>query len=82
MKPNINFALPQTATCIVVWYRNGARHETKINTPSTSLGLAAAMLAHRVGFSEIRAVKADPNGRLKDTSGINVMGLAHQMMAC
>lgn len=73
------FAFPNTTTCFVVWVRNGERHETKINTPCSTEGLRCAMLEHRVGYSEIRAVKADPNGVLKNTGSINPMGLALAM---
>jgi len=53
-----NFKLPQTKMCVVVWYRNGTRTEHLIQTPQSNLGLTNVMFQHRVGPSEIRAVKA------------------------
>lgn len=45
--------------CIVVWYRNGKPNETLIDTPANNDALVQTMLMeHRVGASEIRAVKA------------------------
>lgn len=55
--PTTNFKLPTTKLCIVVWYRNGIKHETLINTPSTNEMLVTTMFQHRVGASELRAVK-------------------------
>lgn len=52
-----NFTLPQTKLCVVVWFRNGKRSETLIDTPRTNESLVLTMLGHRVGRSEIRAVK-------------------------
>jgi hypothetical protein len=37
------------------------------------------MLGQRVGYSEIRAVKADPNGALKSVAVINTAALAFSM---
>jgi aspartate carbamoyltransferase catalytic subunit len=57
MKPN--FVLPQTKMCVVVWYRNGKKNETLIDTPRTNAGLFDLMLMrHHVGYSEIRAIKS------------------------
>lgn len=53
-----NFTLPQSASCIVVWYRNGKKNETLIPTPANNDNLRNVMLTHKVGYSEIRAVKA------------------------
>ena len=54
-----NFKLPQTKLSIVVWYRNGIRGEQLVNTPESNVGLTNVMFnQHRVGPSEIRAVKA------------------------
>lgn len=44
--------------CTVVWYRNGQRNELLIETPKTNEQLTLKMLEHRVGASEIRAVKS------------------------
>lgn len=52
-----NFALPNTKMCIVRWYRDGRPTDTLIPTPPNNEQLATAMLNHRVGVSEIRAVK-------------------------
>ena len=50
--------LPKTKMALVVWYRKGQRFETLIDTPVTGSGLANTMFNHhRVGPSEIRAVK-------------------------
>ncbi len=65
-----NFQLPKTASCIVVWYRNGVKNETLITTPETNSGLVNTMfMTYRVGPSEIRAVK-----------GVNPKDLASAMM--
>jgi len=57
-----NFVLPQTKTCVVVWYRNNIKCETYIDTPRTNSALFDLMLIrHHVGWSEIRALKSvDP----------------------
>ena len=55
---SIQFTLPQTKLCVVTWYRNGVKSETLIDTPATSDQLQRVMLGHRVGISEVRAVKA------------------------
>ena len=56
--------------CIVVWYRDNQRNETLIATPATNAMLYNNMLMkHRVGASEIRAVKA-----------VEANDLAHSMM--
>jgi len=57
-----HFTLPQTKLCTVVWYRNGQRNEVLIDTPPNNQQLVEAMLAKRIGKSEIRAVKpVDPS---------------------
>lgn len=73
------FTFPNTQTCVVVWYRSGERHESIIKTPEGTTGLRNAMLGQRVGYSEIRAVKADPNGALKSVAVINTAALAFSM---
>lgn len=62
------FKLPETKTCLVIWYRNGKRNETLLNTPSGCKGLQQIMLArHHVGYSEIRAVEAvDPTALIRN----------------
>ena len=57
-----NFKLPTTKMCIVLWYRDGVKHETLIDTPINNTTLTDTMLMkHHVGFSEIRAVlSVDP----------------------
>ena len=52
-----SFQLPTTTLCTVVWYRDGHRHEQLITTPKSNNDLRNEMLKHRVGFSEIRAIK-------------------------
>lgn len=70
------FKLPATKTCLVIWYRNDKRHEQVINTPTTCKGLQQIMFArYQVGYSEIRAVEADPDGVLTDVSSINLNSL-------
>jgi len=60
------FQLPKTKLTTVVWYRGNEAHETLIETPHSNDELRNAMLQHKVGFSEIRAVKAvDPNALAK-----------------
>ena len=54
-----NFKLPPTSMCVVVWYRNGVKGEILIPTPETTVGLKNVMFnQHRVGISEVRAVKS------------------------
>ena len=53
----VQFQLPQTKLCVVVWYRNGVKSETLIDTPANTDHLQRVMLGHRVGLSEIRAIK-------------------------
>jgi len=56
----MNITLPKTKMCVVVSYRDGKPlPETLIPTPKSNNDLRNTMLMeHRVGFSEIRAVKA------------------------
>lgn len=50
---------------VVVWYRNGKRSETLIPTPKTCPSLATTMfMDHKVGPSEIRALKPVEPGQL------------------
>ena len=51
------FRLPKTKLCVVVWYRNNQKNEVLIPTPGNNTRLAEIMLQHKVGASEIRAVK-------------------------
>lgn len=45
--------------CVVVWYRNAAKSEVLIPTPANNDRLTETMFrTHKVGPSEIRAVKA------------------------
>lgn len=53
-----HFKLPITKMCIVVWYRNNVKHEQLIAIPANNDRLVNTMLMdHKVGYSEIRAVK-------------------------
>ena len=57
MKPT--FKLPETKMCVVVWARNGKVSEQLIDTLRSNDALINLMLmAHHVGYSEIRAVKS------------------------
>ena len=57
MKPTFN--IPKSSMVVVVWYRDGIRRETLIQTPKSNNDLFNTMLmTYRVGYSEIRAVKA------------------------
>lgn len=63
----LNFRLPESKICTVVWYRNGKRNETLIDTPANNEQLANVMLMeHRVGASEIRTVKGIETGSLAE----------------
>lgn len=64
------FKLPTTTMTVVVWYRDGKKNETLIPTPRNTEQLATVMLSHRVGASEIRAVKpVNPNDLQKQLVG-------------
>ena len=52
------FKLPKTKMSLVLWYRQGQKNEVLIQTPVSCSALANTMfMQHRVGPSEIRAVK-------------------------
>ncbi len=66
--------------CVVVWYRDNKKNETLITTPRTNSDLRNEMLMqHRVGFSEIRAVKSVDGASL--TNQINFGNISHRRMA-
>lgn len=68
IKPN--FILPTTNLCTVVWYRDGKKNETLIETPRSNNDLRNTMLTkHRVGFSEIRCIKSLYGNDLAATIG-------------
>lgn len=75
------FRFPNTKFCLVLWYRNNKANETRIPTPATDDVLQTEMLKHKVGLSEIRAVKSDPNSGLRDLGEVNLNGLARAMSA-
>ena len=53
------FKLPESKMCVVIWYRNGEKHEQLMDTPGSSNALIDLMLMkHHVGWSEIRAVQS------------------------
>jgi len=53
------FKLPKTKMSVVLWARRGQMSEVLIPTPVSCSALANTMFEqHRVGPSEIRAVKA------------------------
>jgi hypothetical protein len=58
MNPIHKFKLPDTKLCIVVWYRDGKKNEQLLDTPANNKILREVMLKHRVGWSEIRAIKS------------------------
>ena len=54
-----NFTIPSTPMTTVIWYRDGKKNKTLIDTPSNNEMLVHTMLMkHRVGFSEIRALQS------------------------
>ena len=69
MKPK--FSLPKTARCIVRYAdSDGNIREVSMTTPINNEGLFSIMLSkHRIGFSQIRAVKADPSSALTQAPG-------------
>lgn len=81
------FKFPNTKFCLVVTYRPSKkadgkatkRKDIRIPTPATHDGLQTALLKKGIGYSEIRAVKADPNSPLRDTGELNPMGLQSAM---
>jgi hypothetical protein len=54
----INFALPNTRLCIVITIRDNKRTEHLMPTPPNNDMLRQRMLEKRIGYGEIRAVKA------------------------
>jgi hypothetical protein len=56
MKPKFN--LPTTKMCVVVYNDNGSQKEVLVNTPVNNDALFSVMLTHKVGYSQIRAVKS------------------------
>lgn len=85
------FKFPNTKFCLIVTYRPnkkkpGAvtkRKDIRMPTPVSHDQLQTALLAKGIGYSEIRAIKADPNSPLKDTaqpiSGFLATGLKTAM---
>jgi hypothetical protein len=73
------FRFPNTQFCFVLWYRNNTPHETRIPTPPNGERLQSEMLKHKVGLSEIRAVKSDPSSPLRDMGELNADALARAM---
>jgi hypothetical protein len=62
-----HFILPKTKYCIVVWFRDGKKNETLLETPKSNNDLRNTMLmTHKVGFGELRAVK--------DVDGQDIIG--------
>ena len=54
----VNFKLPNTKLCLVVWFRGNKHHEEILETPHTNDQLRQRMLEKKVGYSEIRTVKS------------------------
>jgi hypothetical protein len=62
------FKFPNTASCVVVFNRNGVNKEVVIPTPANDEALKNTLIMkHKVGFSEVRCIKADPNSVLLST---------------
>lgn len=54
-----NFRLPETRTCIVVWYRHDRKNEILMDTPANMEALKNKLIMeHKVGMSEVRAIKS------------------------
>jgi hypothetical protein len=54
----VNFKLPNTRLCLVLWYNDGRPQPKELMpTPANNDGLRSAMLAKGVGYSQIRAVQ-------------------------
>ena len=54
-----NIRLPETRTCIVVWYRNDRKNEILMDTPGSLEQLKNTLIMkHKVGISEVRAIKS------------------------
>jgi hypothetical protein len=67
-----NFRIPKnTRFVIVLWYRNNEPHEIRIPTPPNNDMLRLEMLSHQVGFSEIRAVKAERESSEPSAADLN-----------
>lgn len=62
-----------------MWYRNNKPNEIVITTPANEDALQLEMLKHRVGYSEIRTIKADNTSGLRDIGMVNMNDLAHSM---
>jgi len=87
----IPFKFPNTQFCLVVTYRPNKkqpgkatrRKDIRIPTPASHDQLQTALLAKGIGYSEIRAIKADPSSPLKDVaqpvSGFLATGLKTAM---
>ena len=54
----VNFRLPNTRFCVVIHIRDNQRQETLLTTPRDNEALRNEMLKRKVGYGEIRAVKA------------------------
>ena len=54
----INFRLPNTRLCLVLWYRNNKPQEKVLmDTPPNNEDLRHKMLQQGIGYGEIRAVE-------------------------
>jgi hypothetical protein len=60
----VNFSLPNTRLCIVLTVRDNKPTEHLIDTPRDNDALRQRMLERKIGYSEIRAVKAVDAGSL------------------
>ena len=54
----VNFKLPNTRLCIVLWNSQGTLNKDLIPTPPSNDALRQRMLEKKVGYSDIRGVQA------------------------
>jgi hypothetical protein len=67
----VNFKLPNTRFCVVIHIRGNQKQETLLETPRNNEALRNRMLERKVGYGEIRAVKAvDPEGLVKSMTRV------------
>lgn len=53
----LEFKLPETPTCKVIYERDGTKYSATIPTPSNADGVVSVMLARQVGVSQIRGIE-------------------------
>lgn len=73
----IKFQIPQSTNVIVRWFRHGKFTDTLIPRPANNEMLRLTMVQnHKVGYSEIRCVKADRETLPAQTT--DLQSLAHR----